>query len=140
MVNSLTLEDSDNTSATYGATLAKGTDYIIAYDTGVITLATGGLFTLTTDFPATVDAVNQSGSYGYEYYTYAESWTQATLADGSAIGTQYLTLTNGFVDFILPGNAYYDITIDNGSLYCISTLEDDTHNLSPYFFLEVRQA
>ena len=74
---------------------------------------------------------------------------------GKAIGqflsgpdpTTYLTLTNGYVSFILEakdatavdGHKYFAIVVYSGSYYCV---DNDTENgsLSPQFFLEVRQA
>ncbi len=65
------------------------------------------------------------------------AWVQSTLADGSSIGTVYLTLQNGFVSFMLNGNTAYDISIDGGNYYCIDT-DAAGGSLSPSFYLEVQ--
>ena len=51
----------------------------------------------------------------------------------------YLTLTNGYVCFVLdPANGDgYVITIDGGSWYCFDA---DGGSLSPSFYIDVRQA
>lgn len=90
------------------------------------------------------------GAYGAGYDSQASpTWTW----NGSPI-TQfmtgiyynyYLTLTNGYVSFILKAsdtatdgtNSYFAITIEGGSYYCISTTAGD---LSPDFYIDIRQA
>ena len=67
------------------------------------------------------------------------SWAQATRADSSAIGTVYLTLTNGYVSFILDGDIEYVITIDGGSFFCIDT-NASGGSLSPAFYIEANPA
>jgi hypothetical protein len=68
------------------------------------------------------------------------SWTtQATRADGSPIGTVFLTEINGSVNLVLAGATKYCITIDGGSYYCISTSAAGG-SLSPAFYIEVKQA
>jgi hypothetical protein len=68
----------------------------------------------------------------------ADTWSsaQATYADGTAIGTVYLTLENGFITFVLEGNSHYAISIDGGNFYCVDTDAADGE-LSPDFYLEV---
>jgi hypothetical protein len=61
---------------------------------------------------------------------------QAVLADGSAIGTVFLTIPNGSTSFILHGNTTYCVTIDGGSYYCIDT-DAAGGSLSPNFYLDV---
>lgn len=63
----------------------------------------------------------------------------------------YLTLTNGYVSFILKAsettaasvadstNSYFAITIEGGSYYCISTTAEGG-SLSPDFYIDIRQA
>ena len=67
------------------------------------------------------------------------AWIQAPLADASPIGTVYLTLNNGYASFLLNGNKIYDISVDGGSYYCISTSAVGG-SLSPTFYVEVKQA
>ena len=50
-----------------------------------------------------------------------------------------LTLSNGFVQFLLDGNAQYDIVITGGDYYCIDT-DAVGGDLSPDFYLDVRPA
>jgi hypothetical protein len=64
-------------------------------------------------------------------------WTQSTLADGTAIGTVYLTLVNGKLSFILNGGTNYDISIDGGTYYPIDT-SGAGGDLSPAFYLEIQ--
>jgi hypothetical protein len=63
-------------------------------------------------------------------------WSQAAEADGSAIGTVYLTLINGSTTFILHGATEYCISLDGGSYYCINT-NATGGSLSPDFYLDV---
>jgi hypothetical protein len=65
------------------------------------------------------------------------AFTQATYADGTAIGTVYLSIVNGAASFILNGNTEYCFTIDGGSYYCIDT-DAAGGSLSPSFYLEVQ--
>jgi hypothetical protein len=68
----------------------------------------------------------------YDYDSSANSYTSKSL-------DLYLTLSNGYVSFILPqasGDGYV-ITIDGGSWYCFDA---DGGSLSPSFYIDVRQA
>lgn len=67
-------------------------------------------------------------------------WEQATLSGGTAIGTVYLTMSNGYTSFILAGDAEYDITVDGGSYFCISTDTSGGGSLSPSFYVTVDTA
>ena len=51
--------------------------------------------------------------------------------------TTYLTLTNGYVSFLIPGASEFDITIDGGNFYAIGN--GTNGSLSPTFFVDVRQ-
>ena len=65
------------------------------------------------------------------------SWTQATPIGDSSNATDYLTLDQGTISFILQGNAHYCISIDGGDYYCEGTTVDSTHDLSPQFYINV---
>ena len=67
------------------------------------------------------------------------NWSQASRANGDSIGTVYLTLSNGYVNFILDSNTEYAITVDGGSFFCIDT-DASGGSLSPMFFLDGGQA
>jgi len=65
------------------------------------------------------------------------SYTEGT-GHADADVDYYLTISNGYVSFILPpiaGDGYV-ITIDGGSWYCI----DSSGTLSPTFYIDVKQA
>jgi hypothetical protein len=64
-------------------------------------------------------------------------WAQATLADGSAIGTQFITPLNGYYTFLLSGNTHYVISIDDGSFLC-KDIDADGGDLSPDFYIDIR--
>jgi len=67
----------------------------------------------------------------YKYDTTSNSYSTENL-------DLYLTLTNGYVSFILePG--IHVITIDGGSWYCFDA-DAEGGSLSPSFYIEVRQA
>ncbi|MDO8567576.1 MAG: hypothetical protein Q7R57_02540 [Dehalococcoidales bacterium] len=87
-------------------------------------------------------------AHGYSYLNqgvnfYATSnnstYTALTGTMGTAPNlTYYLTLSNGYVSFILPaGSTKGVITIDNGALYTIGT---NSSYLTPRFYIDVRQA
>lgn len=70
------------------------------------------------------------------------SWGVITTdANGDTIGNggvSYLTLTNGELTFLLPGNAYYELTIPTGgSFYTISSNSSD---LSPSYLINIQSA
>jgi hypothetical protein len=67
------------------------------------------------------------------------AWLQSKLADGTAIGTVYLTLVNGKLTFLLNGGTHYDISIDSGTYYPIDT-NATGGSLSPAFYLEIQPA
>lgn len=73
--------------------------------------------------------------------TDGKTWEEETEVTGKAPDNlnYFLTLSNGYVSFILPAGKYA-ITIDVGSWYCIDTTEDDGKSLNPRFFIDVRQA
>jgi hypothetical protein len=64
-------------------------------------------------------------------------WDQSNMADGSSIGTVYLTLTGGYATFILSGNTEYCIAVDDGNYYCIDT-DAAGGSLSPDFYLDTK--
>lgn len=64
-------------------------------------------------------------------------WLKTPIADGGgAARDTFITLRNSPVNFTLPGNARYRITIDSGSFYCL-TASGPGDNLSLGFHLEV---
>jgi hypothetical protein len=65
------------------------------------------------------------------------SWSAVTSFQTNGNYNYYLTLTNGYVSFVLPGGSKYLISIDNGAYYCVST---SNGSLSPSFYIDVRQA
>lgn len=68
-----------------------------------------------------------------------DHWAQASLSGGGTGDTsgKYLTLNNGYLSFIVAGNAEYCVSVDGGEYYCIDTTEDATHSLDPAFYMEV---
>jgi hypothetical protein len=65
------------------------------------------------------------------------AWTQATPVGDTANATDYLTLDKGTVSFILLGGTHYCISIDSGDYYCVDTVVDGTHDISPQYYLNV---
>ncbi|HUY06606.1 MAG TPA: hypothetical protein VMU99_05050 [Acidimicrobiales bacterium] len=62
------------------------------------------------------------------------TWSQASGVIASP--PTYLTSSSGFINFNLPANSYYDITLDTGgSYYCTSTSTAGTASLTPSFYL-----
>ena len=71
-------------------------------------------------------------------------WTSVTAdANNNTIGnngTSYLTLSNGYLSFLLPANAVYEFAIPKGgSFYTISS-DTTTGNLSPSYIVNVQSA
>lgn len=111
-----------------GVAKTEGTDYTVNYVTGTITftVAPGNTVAVTAD---------------YWYYNAASgtAYKQAATANGTDITDTYLTLSNGYVSFVVAGDSggvKYRLTIDDGSFYCIST----SGTLSPSYFLKADQA
>lgn len=71
----------------------------------------------------------------------AGGWATTAVAGKSGTDyTDFVTLTNGYVSFILTQSANggkYSIGIDAGSFYCI---DNTTDYISPAFYIDVRQA
>ncbi|RJO62142.1 MAG: hypothetical protein C4542_04765 [Dehalococcoidia bacterium] len=69
----------------------------------------------------------------------SETWAEETAVTGTApILNYYLTLSNGYVTFILPaGSTKGVITIDNGSLF---TINATSSYLAPQYYIDVKQA
>ncbi len=65
------------------------------------------------------------------------TWSEASGFKTSGNYSNYLTLTNGYVSFVLPGGSKYLIAIDGGPYYCVSTTGG---SLSPSFYIDIRQA
>ncbi len=63
-------------------------------------------------------------------------WIKASLNDGKPLPDTFITLQNGQVSFTLPGYANYKLTIDSGSINCL-TANAEKGSLSPQFYLEV---
>ncbi len=63
-------------------------------------------------------------------------WVKASLNDGNPIPDTFITLQNGHVSFNLAGCASYKLTIDSGSINCLTT-NAEGGSLSPQFYLEV---
>ncbi len=63
-------------------------------------------------------------------------WIKAPLNDGNPIPDTFITLQNGHVSFDLAGNVSYKLTIDSGSINCITT-NAEGGSLSPQFYMEV---
>ncbi|MBM4436437.1 MAG: hypothetical protein FJ029_04200 [Actinobacteria bacterium] len=74
------------------------------------------------------------------------AWAAATDISGTAFATSYLTLTNGFVSYLVNGGGattkdYYGVTIGTGgNFYTVATTSDSTHSLSPQFLVTVTSA
>ncbi len=100
----------------------------------------------TDDIKVTLHLTNAEELYhSYRYLTlevgvyvenYSGGWERASGYDGEPVPETFITLQNGYVSFILGGGARYKVTIDGGSLYCI-TGSASGGSLSPKFYLTV---
>ena len=68
--------------------------------------------------------------------TSAGKWERATASGGEAVPKTILSMRNGQVSFLLPGNSRYRVAIDSGCFYC-GGVAADSQSLSPQFSLEV---
>jgi len=108
-------------------TQTEDTDYTVNYKTGTITFisAPGNTLAVTAD-------------YWFNDPTSGTTYKQASTASGLDIADTFLTLSNGFVSFVVAGDsggAKYKVTVDDGSFYCIST----SGTLGPTYYLAVDQ-
>ena len=97
------------------------------------------------DFRATLYITNADELvHSYRYLTlnvgiYARDgsggWEKALRKDGGAIADNFITLQNGHVRFELAGCASYKLTLDSGSVYCMTTGARGG-SVSPRFYLE----
>jgi len=102
-------------------------------------------FNSTTDIKATLYLTNAHELINcYRYLIlnvgiYVENgdggWERATGPNGELIPKTIISMANGRVSFLLPGQARYKITIDGGSFYCTNS-SADSYALSPQFYLE----
>jgi len=65
-----------------------------------------------------------------------DEWERATASDGTPIPKAIISMQNGRVSFLLPGDARYKIAIDSGCFYC-HRAPADSSSMSPQFSLEV---
>jgi hypothetical protein len=63
-------------------------------------------------------------------------WKNPSGNNGEPVPDTFITMNNGQVSFTLPGYAKYKLTIDSGSINCI-TANGEKGSLSPQFYLEV---
>ena len=68
--------------------------------------------------------------------TTAGNWERATASNGEMVPKTIISMRNGQVSFLLPGNSRYRVTIDSGCFYC-GIAGVDSYYLSPQFCLEV---
>jgi len=66
----------------------------------------------------------------------AGSWVKASLNNGNPVPDTFITLHNGQASFNLYGYESYKLTLDSGSLNCVTT-RTEGGNLTPKFYLEV---
>ncbi len=66
--------------------------------------------------------------------TGVNQWSKAARVSGEALPDTYITMQTGKVDFTLPGDARYKVTIDGGSFYASRNTKDGS---SPQFYLTV---
>lgn len=102
-------------------------DYTVNYKTGTVTFnAAPGVVAITAD-------------YWYNNPISGTTYKQAPTSSGEDIPDTLLSLTNGFVTFVVAGDSggvKYKVVVEDGSLYTI----DDSGTLSPAYFLSVTQA
>lgn len=63
-------------------------------------------------------------------------WEPAYGVDGELAPDTFITMSNGYTDFTLPGYAKYKVTIDSGSFY-YTNADIDGGSTSPTFYLMV---
>ncbi len=68
--------------------------------------------------------------------TSAGRWERATASNGEVVPKTIISMHNGQVSFLLPGNSRYRVAIDSGCFYC-GRAGADSQSLSPQFSLEV---
>lgn len=108
-------------------TEGSSADYIVNYKTGVITF---------TSAPGNTVAV--TANYWYNNPSSGAAYKQAPTSRGDDIPDTLLTLSNGFITFVVAGDsggAKYKVVVEDGALYTI----DDSGTLSPSYFLDVKQ-
>ena len=98
----------------------------------------------TTDLQATLNFTNtQQLIHCYRYLNLevgvyvedeANQWQKIPCSTDGAIPDMYITLRNGQVGFMLPGNAKCKVTIDGGCFYCTRT-NAEGGSISPQFCL-----
>lgn len=64
-------------------------------------------------------------------YVYGSGWTVATDVNGDP-ASQVLSLTNGYVSFLLLGGHKYSVSLDNGAFYTLSA-----NGTGPSFYVDV---
>lgn len=67
--------------------------------------------------------------------TTAGHWERATASSGEKVPKTIISMSNGQVSFLLPGNSRYRVSIDSGCFYC-GAAGADSRSLSPQFCLE----
>lgn len=68
--------------------------------------------------------------------TSAGQWERATASSGEIVPKTIISMQNGQVSFLLPGNSRYRLAIDSGCFYRGGAIAD-SQSLSPQFSLEV---
>ncbi len=68
--------------------------------------------------------------------TSAGKWERATASSGETVPKTIISMRNGQVSFLLPGNFRYRVAIDSGCFYC-GAAAADSQSMSPQFCLEV---
>lgn len=126
------------------------TDAVGRVDTAGDLFVIGGTG-FTGDLSATLylnNAAQLTKAYSYlnlaiVVYKFTDSAWVAAAGMTGANYTTYLTLTNGYVSFALPGLAAtttkYSIGIDAGSFYCVNAIPGSPGTLTPAFYLDVGQ-
>lgn len=110
-----------------GVAQTEATDYTVNYKTGTVTFVAA---------PADNEAITAD----YWYYDSAGgAYKPACSGTGKALQETYLTLTNGYVAFLVAGDttgAEYKLEMPSGSFYCVDT----SGTLGPVYYLEVAQS
>jgi len=115
------------------------------------TIGPGDLFFIDAtdsgaDIQATLHFTNASELVDYYRYLilrvglYVDNgsgeWEPAYGVDGELVPDTFISLTDGYTGFTLPGYAKYKVTIDSGSFYCTNA-DIDGGSTSPTFYLTV---
>ena len=120
---SMTIEPADKTSAPHIDAFGNAIGGVEAGDLFFIDISGTPLDTPFTLYMTNVDELVHSYRYmnlnvGIYVQTDTGNWEKMSAMVGEPCPDIYITMQNGLVNFTLPGNAKYKVTIDKGCFRC----------------------